>query len=191
MNTRLPLSAAGSVAKDGPDLQTALRGCTAGDVSALRTVYDLTAARLLGQLVCLYGDRDDAEIALRDCFVSIWNNAASFNPQRTAPWVWLQALVRRCALDQLRERPPTLHDGLDASLLLAQFQPAESEADQPTRALWRCLSMMPGDQRQCLQLAHVCGQSPLQISQVMKTSLDSVKNQIRTGLKSLLDQLPT
>jgi RNA polymerase sigma-70 factor, ECF subfamily len=149
----------------------AIRACAAGGVAGLQRLYELTAPRLLGQLVQMLGDRATAEEALEECFIKIWKRAASFSAQRCGAYAWLLSVVRHHAIDLLRERgsAPAVEG---ASLLVAQAPPGTAGA-------------MTDEQWQCLHLAYVGGQSRAQITVVLGRPLSAVKEAIHMGLMTL------
>lgn len=166
-------------------LITALRGCASRDPDALRGLYDLVAPRLLGQLVHMLGDRAEAEDALQECFVRIWQRATSFNAERGRPYTWMLSVVRHHAIDRLRARRKSLAlDDVDESLLATEFAvPQESSITHA--ALNRCMQGLTSEQQQCLKLAYVTGQSQDEIAHQLRLPLGSVKSWIRRGLLAL------
>src|SRR5689334_23104194 len=136
-------------------LIAALRGCATRDPDSLRGLYDLVASRLLGQLVHMLGDRAEAEDALQECFVRIWQRAATFSAERGRPYTWLLSVVRHHAIDRLRTRRKSLAlDEVDESLLASEFSGAE-ESSITHAALNRCMQALTSQQQQCLKLAYV------------------------------------
>src|SRR5262245_40114045 len=76
----------------------------AGDREAFAALYDRYAARVLGLLVQIVRDRDEAEDLLQVTFAEVWQRAASYDPARSRPEVWLFLIARSRALDQLDRR---------------------------------------------------------------------------------------
>lgn len=174
------------------ELAGALRSCAARDAAALRNLYDLTASRLLGRLVHMLGDRAEAEDALQECFVRIWQRAASFSPERGRPYTWLLAIVRHHAIDRLRARRKSLPlDEIDESLLLADPVGGDEESTTTHVSLHRCMQALNPQQQQCLRLAYVSGESQDEIAHRLQQPLGSVKSWIRRGLLALRECMGT
>ena len=77
----VPGASPGSVA--APDLLAELILATGrGDARAFRRLYDGASPILLGLLMRKLGRRDLAEDALQECFIKIWQKAATYDPAR-------------------------------------------------------------------------------------------------------------
>lgn len=155
------------------ELSEALRACARRNIPALRRLYDLVAPRLLAELVQMLGDRQVAEAALADCYVQIWRQAGSFNPERCTPQTWLLSIARRHAIDQLRIRPLAPPDEVDAAL---RFQDSIAE-EQPDP-----------QQLRILRLAYRSGRSSAEIARALEWPLKHVQAAIRRGLSVLGEQ---
>lgn len=86
-------------------LTQALRKVARQDRAAFREVYRQSAARLAGVLARMLRDRTEAEDALQDVYVRVWQRAAQFDGGPEAGMGWLVAIARNVALDRLRARP--------------------------------------------------------------------------------------
>ena len=83
-------------------LLSAISNVAAGDREALREVYDRTAAKLFGLCLRILGDRDEAEDAMQEIYLTVWQRAGSFDPARSSPITWLTVIARSRAIDRLR-----------------------------------------------------------------------------------------
>jgi RNA polymerase sigma-70 factor (ECF subfamily) len=83
-------------------LCAALRGVALGRQAALSDLYDRTSAKLFGICLRILNDRGEAEEALQEVFISVWNRAASFDASRASPISWLATIARNRAIDRLR-----------------------------------------------------------------------------------------
>ena len=73
-----------------------------GDRKALSEVYQSTYAKLFGICLRILGDRSEAEDALQDVYVSLWNNADRFDAGRASPISWLATFARNRSIDRMR-----------------------------------------------------------------------------------------
>jgi RNA polymerase sigma-70 factor (ECF subfamily) len=162
---------ASSAASMVPDevLSEALRACARHELPALRRIYDLTAPRLLGLLVQMLGDREQAEAGLQHCYLAVWQQAASFNPARSRPHTWLLSMVRRHAIDELRAQQGAPADEVDAALRLEETALGDS---------------LPSGQRM-LRLAWLTGRSAPEIARALGVSAAEVRGDIRDALLAL------
>jgi RNA polymerase sigma-70 factor, ECF subfamily len=169
-------------------LITLLRGCAAADSRALERLYRLVSPALFACLLRILRRRSVAEEALQDVFVTIWRRAGQYRPERGRPMAWLTSIARYRAIDLLRHERA-------APALLAELPEAAATADepQPDSASWlpgpgileRCLALLTQEQRRCLELAFVGGNSHGDIARLIGTPLGTVKSWIRRGLETL------
>jgi RNA polymerase sigma-70 factor (ECF subfamily) len=151
----------------------ALHACARRSVPALQRIYELTAPRLLGELVQMLGDRHAAEAMLEDCYLHIWQLAGTYNPERCRPGTWLLSIARHQAIDSLREQPlATPPDEVDASLQLTDAALSEE---------------IPLPEQRVLRLAYLSGRSPAEIARALEWPLRRVQAAIRQGLKAMQD----
>lgn len=167
-------------------LVTLLRGCAAADGRALERLYRLVSPALFACLMRMLPRRSLAEEALQDVFITIWRRAGQFRPERGRPMAWLTSIARYRAIDLLR------HERGAPALLAELPESAANDAPQAD-AVWlqggglleRCLALLTHEQRHCLELAFVAGNSHGDIARLIDTPLGTVKSWIRRGLKTL------
>jgi RNA polymerase sigma-70 factor, ECF subfamily len=169
------------------ELQALLSRCAARDAAALQRLYELVSPRLFACLTRILRRRPVAEEALQDVFVTIWQRAGQFSPERGRALAWLTSIARYRAIDLLRRERA-------APLLVAELpesagvsEPAEeSEHWLPGAALLeRCLKLLSSQQRHCLELAFVGGNSHADVARLIGSPLGTVKSWIRRGLQDL------
>jgi RNA polymerase sigma-70 factor (ECF subfamily) len=165
-----------------------LRRCAAADGPALQRLYTLVAPILFACLTRMLRRRAVAEEALQDVFVTIWQRAGQFQPDRGRPMAWLISIARYRAIDLLRREriaPIPVADVAE----LAEAVPdagAQSEAWMPAAGLLeRCLGLLTSQQRHCLELAFVGGNSHADIARLVGSPLGTVKSWIRRALQEL------
>ncbi|HEV2546859.1 MAG TPA: sigma-70 family RNA polymerase sigma factor, partial [Stellaceae bacterium] len=158
-----------------------------GSRAALKRLYELERRRLYGVALRIARRPDVAADALQDAFVQVWQNAASFSPERGDAAAWLTAIARYRALDAVRklrrEVPsddPTLGDRGEEPDILGRLDAVLSRD-----ALRRCLGELEDNQRRCIVLAFVEGLSHVEIARQLAAPLGSVKSWVRRGLVSL------
>ena len=77
-----------------------------GDHDALAALYQHTNASIYGFALSILKNASDAEDALHDCFLDIYQAAGSYRPQGK-PMAWIFTIVRNRCLQKLRERGRT------------------------------------------------------------------------------------
>jgi len=165
-----------------------LRRCAQSDGEALQRLYALVSPTLFACLTRMLRRRSLAEEALQDVFVTVWQRAQQFRPERGRAMAWLVAIARYRAIDLLR------HERF-AAVLVADLPtgtaPGEEPGDDPTAMLAgtglleRCLALLTREQRHCLELAFVGGNSHADVARLVGSPLGTVKSWIRRGLQSL------
>ena len=66
-------------------LRDAMERLAAGDQSALEEIYRMTRVKLFGITLRILGDRKEAEDALQDVYINLWQRADRYDPARASP----------------------------------------------------------------------------------------------------------
>ncbi|MDN5862465.1 MAG: sigma-70 family RNA polymerase sigma factor [Salinisphaera sp.] len=179
----------GLVTEDREQLAAWLRDTAAGDDRAFRSLYQATAPKLYALLLRILHSQGEAEDALQDVFVSVWQNAASYKRWRGTPLTWLLTIARNRAFDLLRRRRP--ETGLDdlgpnsesALAGRASLQPErQNEVMQALENVQRFLKELPRDQRRALTLAYFQGMPYHELARRLGVPENTVKTWVRRGL---------
>jgi RNA polymerase sigma-70 factor (ECF subfamily) len=130
---------------------------------------------------------------LQESFVSVWNNAGSYQAGLAAPMTWMTTIVRNRAYDLLRRVDATVE--IDANTFdkdvmeaLESSEPSPFDAlsmDGEAKALAQCFSRLEGLHRQAIALAFYHDLSHSEVAERMKLPLGTVKTWVRRGLERL------
>ena len=161
-----------------------------GDESALAQLYDETSARVFGLALGILRDRDTAEEAALDTYMSVWSRAATYDPTRGSPMAWILTIARSKAIDQLRSRARRgeKHRALETLASLEEPPPnpevaiVQAERCAQVRA---ALGSLPREQRVAIETAYFAGLSHSEVAAALGEPLGTVKSRIRLGLSSL------
>ena len=109
--------------------------CALRDRAAFRDLYRRTSAKLFGVTLRILRDRSEAEEALQEVYVKIWQRADRYVPGGYSPISWLVAVARNHSLDVLRARKPQSED-IDMALDVADAgpDPEKAAADRGERS---------------------------------------------------------
>ncbi|MEB0134409.1 sigma-70 family RNA polymerase sigma factor [Actimicrobium sp. CCC2.4] len=178
---------------DPQQLKIWLAAVARKDADAFRSLYDATSSKLFGFALRILIKREAAEEALQEAFVSVWNNAASYQASLAAPMTWMTTIVRNKAFDMLRRVDHTVE--LDADTFDKDVMDAMESSDltplaalqlsQESTALASCLSRLEGLHRQAVAMAFYHDMSHSEVAEHMKLPIGTVKTWIRRGLERL------
>ena len=159
-----------------------------GDRSAFETLYRATSAKLFGVCLRIFPERHEAEEALQDAYLTIWNRAASFQPGRASPISWLVAVTRNRAIDRLRASGKAQFTPIEDAADIADTAPradaqmfAASEDDQ----LHGCIQGLDGRDAHFIRSAFLGGATYLQLADTERAPLATIKSRIRRALIKL------
>ena len=181
---------------DGQEaLRASISAVAKGDKDALRTLFDRTSAKLFGVCLRILKDRQEAEDALQDVYVSVWHRAESFDPARASVISWLATIARNRAIDRLRSsRSRGDSVGMDAALEVADEAPdalARVIADQESERLHTCMADLEERARRTIRAAFFDGLAYSQLASDAGVPLGTMKSWIRRGLQQLRKCLET
>jgi RNA polymerase sigma-70 factor (ECF subfamily) len=173
------------------ELVNLIARCAIRDQQALKQLFDRLGPYLHAVAFRILKSGDLSNDTLQEAFVQIWNNAASYRPDRAKPLTWITSILRYRALDRLdKERKHTNHLIAEADV---EEQALES-GETPERALQqtqlryqieRCLEMLSQDSRRCIRLAYLEGYSREEIATRLATNINTVKSWLRRGSERL------
>ncbi|MFS0756562.1 sigma-70 family RNA polymerase sigma factor [Noviherbaspirillum sp. 1P10PC] len=178
---------------DPQQLRSLLAAVARRDAAAFRALYDATSPKLFGFALRILNRKELAEDVLQESFVSVWNNAGSYQAGLAAPMTWMTTIVRNRAYDLLRRMDATVEidaDTFDKDVMeaLESSDPSPIDVlsmDAEARALAHCFSRLEGLHRQAIALAFYHDLSHSEVAQQMKLPLGTVKTWVRRGLERL------
>lgn len=168
-----------------PDHLGSLIGATARrDRLAFAELYRLTAPRLFAVARRFLPAAPDAEDALQDAYMRIWQRAEHFDPARGDPLAWMVGVLRNACIDRLRARGRTARneeclDEVDEAAILV----APAELDR--LAIGRCLGLLAASEQRVIMLAVREGFSHTEVSARLGLPIGTVKSHARRGLAKL------
>src|SRR5436190_5290745 len=109
------------------DIAALISRCALRDRQAFRDLYGRTSSKLFGVTLRILRDRSEAEEALQEVYVKIWQRADRYVAGGYSPISWLVAIARNHSLDILRARKPVSED-IDTALEVADAGPDPEQA---------------------------------------------------------------
>ena len=183
----------GGTAKELTDPEL-IAGITAGEVEALRVLYQRYGTLAYSLAVRILGDPGRAEDVVQDAFLRLWTRAGSFDASRGSLRTWLLTTVRHRAIDYLRGRAGRERQELELSSEVAAHgvgaDPWRDVAESLERqAVRQALATLPPDQRQVIELAYYGGYTQREIAEIVSVSLGTIKGRTRLALEKLSSYL--
>lgn len=170
-------------------LRDAMARLAEGDNAALEEIYRATRVKLFGICLRILGDSKEAEDALQDVYVNLWQRADRYDPTRASPIAWLAAFARNRAIDRLRtgkvrsgavpveEAAPLADETPLADALLV-------DAEQAAQ-IHKCLGGLDARTQGHIRAAFFEGKTYAQLAEAADVPLGTMKSWIRRGLQRL------
>lgn len=170
-----------------------LERIAAGEHSAVGECLDQYGRLVWSLARRLSPTTEDAEDAVQEAFVSIWQNAARFNPEKSTEITFIAMIARRRLIDRMRRGGRPIEYEVGSGDLLANECVDESAtagsraaelADEAHKADG-CLRKLSEEQQRVIDLSIHRGLSHGKISEVIGMPLGTVKSNVRRALLSL------
>ncbi len=166
--------------------RTALR-----DRAAFRDLYSRTSAKLFGVTLRILRDRSEAEEALQEVYVKIWQRADRYVAGAYSPISWLVAVARNHSLDILRARKP-VNDDIEAALDIADAAPDPEQAavaGGERSRIESCLGELDTDKADAVRGAYLDGVSYDELAARYRVPLNTMRTWLRRSLLKLRECL--
>lgn len=170
-------------------LQNAMERLANGERDALEEVYRATKVKLFGICLRILGDRKEAEDALQDVYVNLWQRADRYDASRASPISWLATFARNRAIDRLRRvKSQREASELDEAVGLADESPLAEDllidAERSER-IHSCIQTLDDNQRDNIHGAFFSGATYAELADKAQVPLGTMKSWIRRGLQKL------
>ncbi|GAB4064822.1 SigE family RNA polymerase sigma factor [Angustibacter speluncae] len=144
--------------------------------------YAGTAARLVGQLHAMTGDRAEAQDCVQEAFVRAWARRRRLDPDQN-PEAWVRTTAYRISVSRWRRATSALRahhrHGAPADL------PGADEPGRDRDAVVAALRQLSAPQRQVVVLHYLCDLSVDQITSETGVPASTVKTRLFRGRKAL------
>jgi RNA polymerase sigma-70 factor (ECF subfamily) len=161
------------------------------DRQAFSDLYSRIAPKLFGVCLRLLRSRSEAEDALQDVFVKIWQRADRFRADDGSAAGWLAAIARHHSIDVIRARKPVASD-MDAVWDIADPLP-DPEAQEIGRSEGRridsCMEQLETDKAAAVKSAYVEGLSYQELAELYAVPLNTMRTWLRRSLLKLRECL--
>jgi RNA polymerase sigma-70 factor (ECF subfamily) len=173
------------------DISDLIARCALRDRAAFRVLYERTSAKLFGVTLRILKDRSEAEEAIQEVYVKVWQRADRYVAGNTSPISWLVAVARNHALDILRARRPVSED-IDVALEIPDGGPSPERAVQDSQDRGRinhCLGTLEPDRADAVRGAYLDGYSYEELASRYAVPINTMRTWLRRSLIKLKDCL--
>ena len=164
--------------------------------------FNLLVARyrlLIGKIVTDVLPRgEDAEEAIQDVFLEVWNRASRYDVRKGKPLGWLICIARRRAIDHYRkiqrradfqeklyQNPIVGYDAMSADLTGAAACDEQVTTNELRRLLDAMIDTLPTEQGRVIHLSFFRDMSQRQVAAYTGTPLGTIKTRLALGLSKL------
>jgi len=160
---------------------------------ALSALYDRHASVLFATALRILGERNEAEDAVQEALIQIWQKASTYSGHAGTPFAWMITVLRNKAIERLRvsKRRAHLADEVASRTETTVDPPAANEAAEREggRLARTLVEALPGEQRQAIAMAFFDGLTQQEIAEALSQPLGTIKARIRRGLMKLRESL--
>jgi RNA polymerase sigma-70 factor (ECF subfamily) len=173
------------------DIEKLIVRVSLGDQAAFSALYDATSAKLFGVCLRILNNRSDAEEALQEAFVRIWQKAGSYAANGYSPMTWLITLARNLAIDKLRTRKRSAENIDDMPDIRDSAPTPEAAAIRASdRAqIDACLDELEADRADAVRGAYLEGEGYQELADHYGVPLNTMRTWLRRSLLKLKDCL--
>lgn len=169
----------------------------AGDTRALEQLYELYKSLLFGMIISIVKKREEAEDVLQEVFITIWEKANTFDPDRGNVFSWIVTLSRNKAIDRIRskgyknqQKTSLTVEALALSSEADTYDPLETTIFSDRAELVKeALKKIPETQSEVIKIAYYTGMTQSEIADHLDLPLGTVKTRTRQGMIKLKEIL--
>jgi RNA polymerase sigma-70 factor, ECF subfamily len=161
------------------------------DRRAFAELYQHASAKLFGVCLRILKDRGEAEEALQEVFVKIWQRADRFAAGQSNPMSWLCAIARNHAIDVVRARRPETRD-IDEAFDLSDPAPDPERLaviSGEGRRIDACMEELEAERASAVRQAYVEGMSYQELAAHYDVPLNTMRTWLRRSLMKLKECL--
>lgn len=162
-----------------------------GSRSDFELLYNATSAKLFGICLRILNNRSEAEEALQETYIKIWNSSSKFTAGQASPISWLAAIARNSAIDYYRRKKPNTSELEEAEVIEDDAPSPEDNVllSDDVGRLHECMTELDERHASALKNVYLGGWTYNEAAEELDIPLNTVKTWIRRGLISLRDCL--
>jgi RNA polymerase sigma-70 factor, ECF subfamily len=174
----------------GDDEQLMLK-VAEGSRAAFSAIYDRFSRPLYSLALKMLANEAEAQDLLQEVFLSVWNKAATFRPEKGSAFAWVVAQMRNRAIDRLRSRRrrgeliEANQSELEPSGSVVTSSADHCEISERGRHVRSAVEQLSPEQRQVLRMAFFEGLTQVEIAEKLEEPLGTIKARAHRGMVRL------
>ncbi|MGN6380389.1 MAG: sigma-70 family RNA polymerase sigma factor [Gaiellales bacterium] len=163
-----------------------------GDGDAFARLYDMYGEVAYSLALRIVRDRDLAADVVQEAFMTVWNQAAKFDPSRGRPSTWILTMTHHRAVDIVRREQRRRSESLDqASQAADPAPPVEERAwlGVARTQIAAALRTLPDPHREVIELAYFAGYTQSELAERLSLPLGTVKSRTFAAMTALREAL--
>jgi RNA polymerase sigma-70 factor (ECF subfamily) len=177
-----------SSSETAPGAAAWLAAIAQGDLAAFQRLYQRFAPALLSYVRRCCREAVLAEDVVQEVFVTVWQKAASYQPDRGDVASWLYTIARNKLIDHWRRAGGAGAPAAPADRGAFDFEKLPARADPRSDLLLtlrKVLAQVTPEQRTAIELAYFGGLTYEETAERLQLPLGTLKSRIRIGLKTM------
>jgi RNA polymerase sigma factor (sigma-70 family) len=158
-----------------------------GDAAAAQALMARHLPKMLTLARRMLAGRDpvEAEDAVQDAFLKVWQHAARWRPGRAKFETWLYRVVLNACYDRLRRRPTQPLEAAEAVPDAAPPADVGLESAEKVAAVRAALAALPERQRAAVLLCHFEDMGNVKAAETLRLSVEALESLLARGRRAL------
>ncbi len=182
------------------DEKELIRQAKSGNLKAYEEIIGLYEKKVFSTIYYMVKNDNEVEDIAQEVFIKIYKNLGNFK-EESSLYTWIYRITVNVCIDELKKRKKVVYldekiDTKDGEVELQLPDDSKSPTDiaednDLKDKLEKCIKKLPESQRMMIILRDIKGFTYMEIAEIMKMNLGTVKSKInraRASLKELLEE---
>lgn len=182
------------------DEKELIRQAKSGNLKAYEEIIGLYEKKVFSTIYYMVKNDNEVEDIAQEVFIKIYKNLGNFK-EESSLYTWIYRITVNVCIDELKKRKKVVYldekiDTKDGEVELQLPDDSKSPTDiaednNLKDKLEKCIKKLPESQRMMIILRDIKGFTYMEIAEIMKMNLGTVKSKInraRASLKELLEE---
>lgn len=182
------------------DEKELIRQAKSGNLKAYEEIIGLYEKKVFSTIYYMVKNDNEVEDIAQEVFIKIYKNLGNFK-EESSLYTWIYRITVNVCIDEFKKRKKVVYldekiDTKDGEVELQLSDDSKSPTDiaednDLKDKLEKCIKKLPESQRMMIILRDIKGFTYMEIAEIMKMNLGTVKSKInraRASLKELLEE---